>query len=82
MAPIAKTRAESGAINVQVSLKAVMPVVLQTPKGRRNLKEDVERIGCTGLLNKPWNLKDEGLVQELIFGVPIQFDFMVRGKPE
>ena len=50
--------------------------------GRRELEEDLERIGCAGLLNKPWSLKDEGLVRELVQGAPNQFDLTIRGKPE
>ena len=53
MAPTAKTRLEKGAVDVQVSLKALVPVVPQTPKGRRELEEDLEHIRCASLLNKP-----------------------------
>ena len=45
-------RKDKGAINVQISLKALVSVVPKTPMGRRELKEDLECIGCTGLLNK------------------------------
>ena len=34
------------------------------------------------IFNKPWNLKDEGLVWELLLRVPNQFDFTVIGKLE
>ena len=54
----------------------------KTPTARRELEEDLERIGCAGLLNKPWNIKDEGLVRELVEGARNQFDHTVRGKPE
>ena len=50
--------------------------------GRQELEEDLERIGCLGLLNKPWSLKDEGLVKELVQRAPNEFDLIVRGKPE
>ena len=46
------------------------------------MEEDVECIRCVSLLNKPWSLKDEGLVRELLLGVPNQFDFTMRDKPE
>ena len=59
------------AINVQISLKALVPVVPQTPSKRRELEEDLECIGCSGLLNKLWSLKDEGLVKELVLRVPV-----------
>ena len=75
-------RKDKGALNVQISLKALVPVVPKTPTARRELKEDLERIGCVGLLNKSWNIKDEGLVRELVEGAPNQFDLIVRGKPE
>ena len=52
-------RKDKGAVNVQVSLKALVPVVQQNPTGRRELEEDLERIGYAGLLNKPWSLKDK-----------------------
>ena len=71
-----------GAINVQISLKALVPVVPQTPTGRWELEKDLERIGCAGFLNKPCSLKDEGLVKELVQGAPNQFDLTERGKPE
>ena len=51
------------AANVQVTFKALVPVVLQTPEKRKKMEEDLERIGCADLLTKPWSLKDEGLVR-------------------
>ena len=70
-------RKDKGAINVQISLKALVPVVPKTPTVRWELEEDLERIGCAGLLNKSWNIKDEGLVRELVKGAPNQFDHTV-----
>ena len=61
---------DKGSVNVQISLKALVPVVPKTPTARQKLEEDLERIGCAGLLNKPWNVKDEGLVRELVKGAP------------
>ena len=49
---------------------------------RRKFEEDLERIGCAGLLNKLWNIKDEGLVREFVEGASNQFDHTVQGKPE
>ena len=62
-------RKDKGVVNVQISLKAFMLVVPQTLTGRQELEEDVERIGCAALSNKPWSLKDEGLVKELVLRV-------------
>ena len=73
---------EKGSVNVRVSLKVMVPVILKTPIARRELEEDLTRIRCVGLLNKPWNIKDEGLVRELVEGAPNQFDHTIRCKPE
>ena len=63
-------RKDKGAVNVQISFKALVPVVLKTPTARRELEEDLDRIGCVDLLNKLWNIKDRGMVRELIQGAP------------
>ena len=73
-------RKEKGSVNVQVSFKAMVRVIPKTPIARRELEEDLTRIGCVGLLNKPWNIKDEGLVRELVEGAPNQFEHTVRCK--
>ena len=57
---------DKGAINVQISLKALVPVVPKSLTARRELEEDLDQIGCVGLLNKPWSIKDEDLVRELV----------------
>ena len=57
-------------------------VIPKTPIARRELEEDLTRIGCVGLLNKPWNIKDKGLVKELVEGAPNQFDHTVQCKSE
>ena len=75
-------RKEKGSVNVQISLKVLVPVIPETPTARQELEEDLERIGCAGLLNKPWNVKDEGLVRELVEGAPNQFNHTVRCKPK
>ena len=75
-------RKEKGSVNVQISLKALVPVISKTSTARWELEEDLTRIECASLLNKPWNIKDEGMVRELVEGAPNQFDHTVRCKPE
>ena len=70
-------RKEKGSVNVQISLKVLVLVIPKTLTARRELEEDLTRIGCAGLLNKPWNIKDEGMVRELVEGAPNQFDHTV-----
>ena len=76
-------RKEKGSVNVQISLKALVPVIPKTLTAlRQELEENLTRIGCVGLLNKPWNIKDEEMVRELVEGAPNQFDHTIRCKPE
>ena len=75
-------RKDKGSVNVQISLKELIPVIPKTSTARRELGEDLTRIRCGGLLNKLWNTKDEGIVRELVEGAPNQFDHTVRCKPE
>ena len=75
-------RKDKGSVNVQISLKVLVPVIPKTPTARRELEEDLMRIGCGCLLNKPWNIKDKGIVRELVEGAPNQFNHTVRCKPE
>ena len=75
-------RKDKRAVNVQISFKVLVSVVPKILTARRELEEDLDRIGCTGLLNKLWNIKDEGMMRELIQGAPNHFDLTVRGKPE
>ena len=75
-------RKDKGSINVQISLKDLVLVVPKTPTARWKLEGDLKRIGCAGLLNKPWNVKDKGLVRELVKRAPNQFDHIIRCKPE
>ena len=75
-------RKEKGSVNVQISLKALVPIIPKTSTARRELEEDLTRIGCASLLNKPWNIKDEGMVRELVEGALNQFDHTVWCKSE
>ena len=75
-------RKDKGSVNVQISLKVLVRVIPKTPTARRKFEEDLTRIGCSDLLNKPWNIKEERIVRELVEGAPNQFDHTVRCKPE
>ena len=78
---LARTKAEGKSLQLAILLWAIFPAILRAPKDCAVL-EDLRRIDCVGLLKKPWNLKDEGMVWELIVEVPNQYDLMVRTKPE
>ena len=65
-----------------LTLRSVVPAVPKEPGERAYLKEDLTRIGCIGLLSKPWSVKDEDMVRELTTGAPNQYKGTVQAQPE
>ena len=65
-----------------ISLKAVVPGLPKNAKDRELLEEDLRRIGCHGLLGKPWGLRMEEMVTEIIGEKDNRWDGTVRQAPE
>ena len=73
---------------MHVSLRNVT-LVLPVNEGERGmLKSDLEDLGCAGLLERPWNLKNEDFIQQFVL---IQegklernnmFDTTISDRPE
>ena len=63
-------------------LRSVVPAIPKEPDERAYLEEDLTRIGCIGLLNKPWTVKEEKMVRELIVGASNQYEGTIRARPE
>ena len=63
-------------------LRSVVPAIPKETGERAYLEEDLTRIGCIGLLNKPYTVKEEKMVRELIVGAPNQYEGTVRARPE
>ena len=51
---------------MHVSLRNVTPVVPEDEQERSMLKNDLYDIGCAGLLERPWNTKNEEFVQQFV----------------
>ena len=49
-----------------MSLKNVTTIVPKNEEERAMLKDDLHETGCTELLERPWNLKNEEFVQEFV----------------
>ena len=65
-----------------LTLRSVVPAIPKEPGERAYLEEDLTRIGCIGLLSKPWSVKDERMVSELTTGAQNQYEGTVRARPE
>ena len=73
---------------VHVFLRNVAPVILRREAERTMLEQDLEGMGCMGLLRRPWNIKNEDFVREFVMIWEKQaeqsnfFDSTMRDQPE
>ena len=51
---------------VHVFLRNVTPVIPRDEGERAMLKDDLHNLGCAGLLERPWNLKNEEFIQQFV----------------
>ena len=51
---------------VHVSLRNVTPTISGNEFERGMLKSDLKDLGCAGLLERPWNLKNEDFIQQFV----------------
>ena len=49
-----------------MSLRNVTPLVLKNEQEQAMLRDDLVELGCAGLLERPWNLKNEEFVQQFM----------------
>ena len=60
--PLTARMVKAGAM----ALKVVVPSVPKSVRDRDLLEEDLRQIGCYGFLEKPWGLRMEDMVVELL----------------
>ena len=64
-----------------LTLRSIVLAISKEPSERAYLEEDLARIGCIGLLSKPWTVKDERMMRELTIGAPNQYEGTFRAWP-
>jgi hypothetical protein len=74
-------RRKSGEVPSEVKLRKVVPDVPRNETERGELLEDLQTMGCSGLLEKPWGFKDDRIVRELLDRVSNKFDNSIRATP-
>ena len=73
---------------VHVSLRNMTLVVLEDERERAMLKDNLYGLGCVGLLEGPWNLKNKEFIQQFIMIREQKmecnniFDATIRNRPE
>ena len=51
---------------VHVSLRNVTPIIPFNEEEHGMLKSDLEDLDCAGLLERPWNLRNEDFIQQFV----------------
>ena len=64
-----------------IKIKAVTPRFAESDVEALQLEEDLERMGCLQLLNRPWGVKSEYMIRELRVGTPNQFAGTLQALP-
>jgi hypothetical protein len=65
----------------EVKLRKVVPEVPRDEIERGELLEDLQAMGCSRFLEKPWGFKDDRVVRELLDEVSNEFDNSIRAAP-
>ena len=65
-----------------VLLKLVNPVIPADKEEKRELKEDLVQMRYKGLLERPWCIRGDFMVQELTLDQMSKWKDTVRAKPE
>jgi hypothetical protein len=63
-----------------VIARMICPVIPNDVTARRELEEDLQQMGCIGLITRPWNLRNDEIIRELVEGAPNQYELTVRGR--
>jgi hypothetical protein len=74
-------RKKNSEVPSKVKIWKIVPEVPRDEVERGELLEDLQTMGCSGLLKKPWGFKDEEVVRELLDGVSNEFDNTIRATP-
>ena len=67
VARMPKAREEDKIEQVHIPLKNVSPAILKNEVELKELIEDLTRMGYEGLLSKPWSLRSEATLEEILF---------------
>ena len=65
-----------------VTAKYVCAVIPTDVTHWKELESDLASLGCLGLSHRPWAIRSDQLLREILDGVPNQFILTVRGRPD
>lgn len=65
-----------------ILLRNVVSAIPKREPKMKELVEDLTRMGCEGLLPKPWNLRNEAMLREFLFERGNQWERTMRRDPK
>lgn len=68
-------------VPLKATIKAVVPSAPYDDTAKEMLMQDLDRMGCAGVLKMPWCLKDVKMVQKIVEGVPNLFEGTIWACP-
>src|SRR3954453_14258083 len=70
-------------VEKEIRVRKVNTSIPRDSAAYQELVEDLTSMGCVGLLRRPWRIRTEGVVEELLTReVPPEFVKTIRGLPE
>ena len=66
---------------VPITLRVSSPGILANKQEKEDLISDLRRMGCEGFIHRPWELRNEKIVRELLEGVTEVEPSSIRGVP-
>jgi hypothetical protein len=67
---------------IMILLRNVVSAIPKREPKMKELVEDLTRMGCEGLLPKPWNLRNEAMLREFLFERGNQWERTMRRDPK
>lgn len=65
-----------------INIRTVVPRVPAADKEQEALDADLKRMGCYGFRNRPWCVREEDMIRELIEGCSNEWDHTIRSTPK
>jgi hypothetical protein len=79
---IPRAREEDMREDIPIPMKPIVPAIPTDDEELRELGEDLQRMGCEGLLGQPWNVQEDNVLREFKFARGNQWEGTKRRDPE
>ena len=75
-------RKDISRVDTSVKIRRVAPIIPDDKDARCRLRRDLRKMGCDGLLDLPWSIREEEIARELLYELNPAYKGTVRAQPE